>query len=304
MTDATRSGRGDAVAGAPDAAVIIPHYNDTSRLLRCLSALVPQAARHRVEIVVSDNGSDADMTALQARFPQVKVVVERAKGAANARNAGVAASTAPWLFFLDSDCVPAEDWLDRAMATGGRDVIIGGRVDVFEETPPPRSGAEAFEAVFGFAQRDYIRHKYFSVTANLLTTRAMFEAVGGFDGMVSEDCDWCRRARAKGYDIEYRDDLVVRHPGRATWAALARKWQRVTNEAYFGNGTSVADRVRWALRALVVAVSPAAHLPRMVRASHLTHHERLAGAATLIRLRLARAGWMLRQAMFSDERRI
>ncbi|MFV0244824.1 MAG: glycosyltransferase family 2 protein [Qingshengfaniella sp.] len=286
----------------PQAAIIIPHYNDTERLHKCLSALAPQLTRHPVEIIVADNGSSVDLTPVQTAFPQVQFVIETEKGAAAARNAGIQASSAPRLFFTDSDCVPAPDWLETALAFPPEDRIIGGRIDLFDETPPPRSGAEAFETVFAFPQQLYVEKKHFSVTANLLATRAMFEDVGGFDGRVVEDHDWCLRARAKGYAIAYHPELRVAHPTRSDWAALARKWRRTTNENYFLNGTGAKDRLRWALRAGIVAASGLIHLPRALTAPQLSAQERLACAGTLLRLRLARTGWMLRQALFGDER--
>ena len=175
------------MSATPQAAIIIPHYNDTARLRLCLSALAPQLAGRAVEVIVSDNGSTEDLGPLRADFPDTVFVHEAEKGAAPARNTGVRASTAPRLFFIDADCIPADDWLATALALSGEDRIIGGRVRVFDETPPPRSGAEAFETVFAFPQEFYVARKHFSVTANLLATRAMFDDVGGFDGGVVED---------------------------------------------------------------------------------------------------------------------
>lgn len=286
----------------PRAAIIIPHFNDVERLRTCLRALVPQAERHPVEIVVADNASDVDLSPIAADFPQVRIITEAEKGAAAARNAGVAASRAPRLFFIDSDCIPAPGWLDRAMAHGGPDRMIGGRVEVFDETPPPRSGAEAFEAVFAFPQRINVEKKGFSVTANLLVTRAMFDRVGAFDGGKAEDYDWCLRAGQEGYEIEYDDALVVRHPTRPDWPALSRKWARLTNEGYFQNGTGPLDRLRWALRGGAVALSGIAHQPRMLGARALAPSERWRGGATLLRLRGLRALWMWRQALLGAVR--
>ena len=287
----------------PQAAIVIPHYNDPARLEACLAALAAQSAGHRVEIVVADNASTVDLAPLRAAFAQVRFVSEARKGAAPARNAGVAASSAPWLFFVDCDCVPAADWLDRAMALGGQARMVGGRVTLFDETPPPRSGAEAFETVFAFPQKTYIARKRFSVTANLLVTREMFDAVGGFRPGVAEDYDWCRRAGHLGYPIVYAPELAVAHPTRSDWAALLRKWRRITAEGYAVNGTGPAARLRWGLRALAVAASGPAHLPRVLASADLSPAEKLAGAKTLLHLRVRRASWMLRQAAFAGSRR-
>jgi GT2 family glycosyltransferase len=280
----------------PKAAVIIPHYNDPARLGLCLGALVAQAEAADVEIVVADNNSPADLAPLTAEFPTVRFVTEPRKGAAEARNRGVAETTAPWLFFIDSDCIAAPDWLATALCLGLGDEVVGGRVEVFDETPPPRSGAEAFETVFAFSQQAYVEQKGFSVTANLLTTRAVFEAVGGFRNGTSEDLEWCSRATAAGYPIRYVDTLGVSHPTRSDWPALEKKWRRLAAEAFEAYRRSPAGRLAWAARAFVVLVSGPAHVPKVLRHPELSALEKRRGATMLVRLRTRRCGWMLRQA--------
>lgn len=283
---------------APLLAVIIPHYNDPVRLGRCLESLAPQlAAAPGVEAVVVDNDSPCDLSGLRAAHPAIRFVTEPQKGAAAARNRGVRETTAPHLLFLDSDCIPAPDWLATALTLLGPDTVTGGRVNTFDETPPPRSGAEAFEAVFAFRQRDYVERKGFSVTANLLTTRAVFDAVGDLVPGLSEDVDWCWRATARGYPLIYADTLSVSHPTRSDWPALTRKWRRTTAEGFHLNGTGPAARLKWALRGLAVAASGPLHVPKILFSNRLdSQTERLCGAGTLLRLRLARMIWMLRQA--------
>lgn len=284
------------------AVVIIPHFNDTNRLRRCLAALMPQLSPE-VGVVVVDNGSTQSLDGVRTDFPDLRIVTETRKSAAIARNRGVAETTAPWLFFLDCDCVPAPDWLAVAQAlitqTGvGRGDIVGGTVTVFDENPPPRSGAEAFETVFAFDNRCYIEKKGFSVTANLLTTRDVFNAVGLFSPGLSEDLDWCRRATAQGFRLVYNDALRVAHPTRSDWTALERKWHRLTIESWGlqGTGAGAGARLRWVLRALALPLSVLLHAPRVLGSDKLSGSEKRAALATLTRLRLRRCGWMLWQA--------
>lgn len=279
----------------PGLAVIIPHYDDVARLTRCLAALVPQLGPE-VELVIVDNGTPGSLASARAVLPGVAIVTEPAKGAALARNRGVAETRAPVLAFLDSDCVPGPGWIAAARATAARSDgdLFGGRIDVFDETPPPRSGAEAFETVFAFDWQGYIVRKGFTVTANMVTTRAVFEDVGPFINGVSEDLDWCRRATAKGYRLRAAPDLAVGHPSRSDWPELRRKWLRMTREAWMLEAPR--GRARWILRALAMPVSAAVHLPKVLASSRLGGlGERLRGAATLVRLRMARMAWMLRQ---------
>ncbi|MGY9047159.1 hypothetical protein P775_17320 [Puniceibacterium antarcticum] len=278
------------------AAIIIPHFNDIARLLRCLAALMPQVTAE-VEVVVADNSSTQPLDPVRAAFPDLRIVTEPRPGAAMARNCGVAHTTAPQLFFLDCDCVPAPDWLAVALAIADRSDVIGGTITVFDETPPPRSGAEAFETVFAFDNRGYIENKGFSVTANLLTRRDVFAAVGPFSSGLSEDLDWCHRATAQGFALIHEDALRVAHPTRSDWTALVRKWRRLTIESWGLQGSGPGARLRWGLRALALPLSVLAHMPKVLASDRLSGAERRSALATLARLRLRRCGWMLWQVL-------
>ena len=299
ITEATRAG------AAPEIAVVIPHYEDLERLARCLGALAGEDLSG-TEVVVVDNASPVSPPpdALKAAHPLVRFVTEFEKGAAAARNRGVAETSAPHLLFLDCDCVPRAGWLAAARAARGTAPLVAGEVEVFDEgtgrLAGGRTGAEAFETVFAFKVRDYVERKGFAVTANLLVERAVFVAIGGFRGGVSEDVEWTRRAVAAGYRLVFREDMAVGHPTRGDWPALERKWRRMTEEMWGlrrAEAGPAGARLHWAGRALLMPASALAHLPRVLRSDRLASGaERRRAAATLLRLRIARMGWMLRQA--------
>lgn len=284
---------------AARAAVIIPHYNDVVRLGRCLDALMPQlAATGDVEVVVVDNSSTESLAPVRAAYPSLRIAVEAKKGAAEARNRGVAETTAPRIFFLDCDCLPDPDWLATALRIADKADLIGGEIRVFDETPPPRNGAQAFEAVFAFDNRGYVEKKGFSVTANLLTRRDVFDRTGPLIHGLSEDLDWCRRATAAGFRLAYDGQLKVAHPSRGDWHAMRRKWRRLTDESFGVNGKTPARRLTWALKALVMPASILAHAPRVLKSPALQGRgERLRGLGMLARIRLVRMVWMLDQAI-------
>ncbi len=280
-----------------EAAVIIPHYNDTVRLARCLAAL-QQQLRPGVEVVVVDNASTESLSPVRAAYPELRIVTEIRKGAAEARNRGVAETTAPLILFLDCDCLPAPDWLAKALQLAPQAEVIGGRIDIFHETPPPRTGAQCFETVFAFNNRGYVEDQGFSVTANLVTRREVFLATGPFVHGLSEDLDWCRRATARGFRLIYADELQVSHPSRSDWPALARKWRRVTDELFGVNGHGRMARTKWTAKALAMPLSILIHAPRIINHPGLRNRrERARALTTLVRLRLTRMRWMLVQAL-------
>ena len=279
----------------PEAVIIIPHRNDLDRLMRCLSAVMAQMVPG-VEVVVVDNGSTIDVAGpVAARFPQVRLVEEPRPGAALARNAGVAATTAGRLIFLDADCLPQPGWLAAALSVDEAEAdFVGGAVPVFDESAP-RNGAQGFEAVFAFDIAAYARSGFVG-SGNMTVTRRVFEAVGGFRPAVSEDKEWCLRAGSKGFRLGYAPDMAAGHPSRADWSALRRKWRRLTDESYALHRTQGRGRLSWALRALAMPASALVHSPRVLTSDRLRGAgERLATLGTLWRLRIVRMGWMLGQ---------
>jgi glycosyltransferase involved in cell wall biosynthesis len=282
------------------ASVIIPHFNDVVRLRKCLTALAPQVVDAPVEVIVCDNASSQDLSEVQAAFSWVRFLHEPTPGAAAARNRGVAESRGEWLFFIDADCVAADDWIAVALSRVRPGRVIGGRVTVFDETPPPRSGAEAFEHVFAFNFKLYIEKYHYSGAGNMLVSRTVFDHVGPFDGSRSEDMDWGQRAHAVGYPIDYVPELVVGHPTRQDWTALEKKWRRITSEMYFANGTRPVRRLIWGLRSMALIASIAPHSLKVLRHPGLSRRDRAAAFGVLVRLRVLRAGWTLRQAFLGE----
>jgi len=284
----------------PAAAIVIPHYNDVTRLSRCLSALEPQIS-DQVDVIVVDNASSDPLDGVRAAWPWLRIVVETRRGAAEARNRGVVETAAPRLFFLDCDCVPGPDWLSTAFEVAPTADLVGGHVAVFDETPPPRSGAEAFETVFAFDNRRYVERAGFSVTANLLTTRVVWDTIGGFRGGVSEDTEWCRRATSAGFTLSYADGLRVAHPTRSDWPALERKFRRITRESWGLRDQSLRARLVWGARGVAMLGSILAHAPRILASDRLSGTgERYRALTTPARQRIYRCGWMLRQAIGAE----
>jgi len=268
--------------------VIIPHYNDIENLVRCVGLLHDQSVDgDRVEIVVADNNSAIGLDAVKARVgDKAKVIAAPEQGAGPARNAAVAASTGDVLAFIDSDCRPQRDWLERGLAALAATDMVGGRVDIVAVDPARPNPIEAFEMATAFPIRDYIERKSFTVTANLFVPRAIFDKVGPFRSAVSEDVDWCRRAVAMGYRLSYAEEVAVAHPARATWAELSRKWRRTTSESFMLTMERSGGRGRWLLQCLAVLASIAPHGAKILVTPKLKGMAaRLGAIATLIRIR-------------------
>lgn len=286
-----RSG-GSGVTGMIQISVIIPHYNDLDGLDRCLTALAAQSLpRACYEIVVADNMSPCGEAAVRhAIHGRARLVFAAERGAGPTRNAAVAAARGAVLAFTDADCVPDPGWLAAGLAALEADDIAGGAVTLlFAGTR--KSGAEAYEAVFAFNNRRYVEREGFSVTANLFCRREVYAATGPFRVGMSEDRDWCHRARALGYRLGYAPGARVAHPARQDWRALLAKWRRLNAELYANTLMAPAGRLRWFMAMAAMPLSILVHVPRVLASPTLADlQERARGAATLARLRFWRLG--------------
>jgi hypothetical protein len=205
-------------------AVVVPVRNDPERLARCLDALAAQTLpRGSYEVVVVDDGSTEPV-------PQphgVRVLRQDNAGSYAARNAGVAATSAPVLAFTDADCVPDSSHRGSGLRALRNADVVAGAVEV--TTRGSRPGAvELYDAVTGFPQERFVREWGFGATANVIARRSVFVAVGEFDARLRSggDAEWGERASASGARTVYAPDVVVRHPARASWSELREKSAR------------------------------------------------------------------------------
>mgnify|MGYP002784079077 CR=1 FL=1 len=278
-----------------EASVIVPHYNQPALLAFCLESLERQTiARARYEIIVADNRTPGGVEAIRARFPRVIFTTAEERGAAPARNAGLAVARGALIAFTDADCIAAPDWLETGIDALGAADLCGGRILVTAADEARLSPVEAFERVFAFRQRDYVEKKRFAATANLFARRTAADAIGPFTNGLSEDLDWCRRAVALGFRLAFNDRSIVSHPARRDWSELVRKWDRIILERWNGfSRASVRGRALWLLLAAATALSAAPHLLRVAFSPELVRlRDRAAAAGVLARIRVWRAARM------------
>jgi len=270
------------------ASVIVPHLDDYDNLDACLTLLQAQSfPRDRMEIIVADNGSSRGVDAVRSLVgSRGRVIDVGERGAGPARNAGVRASRGEAIAFIDSDCRPDERWLEEGLAELKFADFAGGRVDVLVQDPRRMTAAEAFESVFAFHNERYVKDLNFTVTASMFVWRSVFDAVGGFVNGVSEDKDWCSRARRQGFRLRFAPKSVVAHPARRTMPELKRKWRRVTLESCEGARRDGKGAAAVLLRHWAVLLSIVPHALKALVSARLSgaNHRLLAvGALAYIR---------------------
>lgn len=195
--------------------VIIPALDAESTIERCVNSILKQDLP-ALDVIVVDNGS-RDRTGEIAARAGARVVVEPLRGRSRARNRGAAEARGSRLAFIDSDCEAPSDWLSCSSAALREPWLsaVQARVQKSSASPPGRR----------FVQVHY--YWPFLDTCALVTTRAAYDAAGGFDEELTrnEDMDFSFRLLACGFGFAWMPDTIVRKEHRLNAAqALTRGW--------------------------------------------------------------------------------
>lgn len=242
-----------------DVSVIIPVFNDSHKLNKCLQSLNEQTyPKEKMEIIVVDNGSSDDPKSVVGEFDQVILLEEKKVGSYAARNKGIKFSNCSILAFIDSDCVADRRWLENGIEVLRelpQDGLVGGRVDFLFLNPKKPNAVEIYDSITSFRQKEYIEIHKFSVTGNLFTTRKVVEKVGLFNSDMKSggDHEWGNKVHDAGFILRYADDVIVSHPARHRLSDIYKKARRVAG----GNSQKSGKNVRrGALSGLIGELTP------------------------------------------------
>ncbi len=241
---------------AADISVVVP----TRERFEVLEGTLAVLARQRLdgigcELLVVDNdsadGSRERLETLAASgdWPfSIRVLCERARGAAAARNAGVAAARAPLVLFLGDDCRPLDDGLVAGHVAAheeeGPGVAVVGRIDWDSDggvTPVMRWLDETGKMLDYRRLEESEPGPFLFYTGNASVEREAIVAAGGFDerfqGYGWEDFDLALRMADNGLRVAYRPQLPVAHAHRYTLSDSLARMQAM------GHGADLLNRL-------------------------------------------------------------
>ena len=164
--------------------VIIPSYNSETTIIPCLNAVQNQSYNGHYEIILVDSSEDITPEIVSSDYPNVRLIhLEDRTDPGTARNIGIGEAKGDLIAFVDSDCVPTHDWLERITCAhdsiydiiggvvrngnDGNDLVgCAGYIAEFREFLPERS-------------RQEVRH---IPTCNISYKKRIFEEFGLFQG--------------------------------------------------------------------------------------------------------------------------
>ncbi|MFL5829175.1 MAG: glycosyltransferase family 2 protein [Solirubrobacteraceae bacterium] len=198
-------------------AVVIPTRNRAEYLRTTLRSLAAQDVAGAYQVVVVDDGSNDNTGEIAAGWGAAYIRHEQPRGINVARNAGVRASAAPLIAFLDDDAYAPPDWLAAIVAGAARyedaDAFGGPIRAVFEGRAPRGCGREAPPiTTLDLGGHDTDADMVWGT--NMAIRRRAFERFGAFDDALhshGDEEDWLLGLRAGGGRIVYLAGAGVDH---------------------------------------------------------------------------------------------
>jgi len=209
--------------------VVVAVYNAEETLRDCVESLLKLDYHpDRFELLCVDNAStDATPSILATYGTRLRVLHERKRGPAAARNAGLRHATGEIVAFSDADCVVDRAWLRYLLAPLSDRVVgaVGGKI----LSRRPCNTIEAFgehvhdhdRAINGIAPP-------YAITMNWASRLDVMRAVGPFneDLLRCSDVDLSYRLVQAGYRLVYEPRAVIYHRNERTpWGLMREGYQ-------------------------------------------------------------------------------
>lgn len=216
----------------PTFSVIVPVYNRENEVRDLCESLLAQNSRD-FELILVEDGSTAPCKVVAdeaaARGLNVHYYYKENEGRSIARNYGMERARGQWLVFFDSDCVIPPDYFTEAKrGLEGKDIDCYGGPDAAHDSFSDTQKAinysmTSFLTTGGIRGGKVQLEKFTPRTFNMGFTREVYERVGGFREMFSEDIDMSTRIRNAGFSIGLIRPAYVWHKRRVDFRKFLRQ---------------------------------------------------------------------------------
>ena len=215
----------------PRYSIIIPVYNRIDEVDDLLASLVEQSEKDFETIIVEDGSSFPCKEVVERYASQidVKYFFKENEGRSIARNYGMERAKGEYFIFFDSDCVIPSDYfkeLTKSLEAKPLDCFGGPDAahDSFSDTQKAINySMTSFLTTGGIRGGKVQLEKFTPRTFNMGYSRKVWERVGGFREMFSEDIDMSTRIRKAGFSIGLIREAFVYHKRRVNMRLFTRQ---------------------------------------------------------------------------------
>lgn len=207
--------------------VVIPARNEEQTLPRQLDALLAQEWDKDWEVVVVDNGSTDGTAEVVTRLAQsdsrLRLISAVTPGACHARNAGIAATSAPLLAFCDADDVVEPGWIAAIAAALAEHELVTGAQELRALNPRWLVQSRGLGATQGLTT--FYGVLPYPSGNNFGVRRSLIDLIGGLrqEYFGAEDLELGVRAWQSGVVTKFVPEAVVNYAYRRSAAELWRQ---------------------------------------------------------------------------------
>lgn len=196
----------------PKVSFVIPAKDEETLLPATLDKIHSIVCHHfSYEIIVIDNNS-SDNTAELAKSKGALVITLGEGTIGSLRNFGVTKASGNFLVFIDADVSLTESWLEPFLTViknlkKDPDIITGSRCTA--------ASSAGWIAKAWFQKDPAMCDTTHVGTGHMITSKSLFEKLGGFDEelQTGEDFEFCARAKKMGVSVFENRCLRVIHHG-------------------------------------------------------------------------------------------
>ena len=207
----------------PSVSVVVPVYNAEKSIKECIDSILSlNYPREKLELIFVNNSStDNTQTLLEEYEGRIKILRERKRGPAAARNKGILNSTGEIIAFTDSDCTVDENWL-KNIVNPLQDVrigIVGGKI----LSKRPCNIIEEFgENIHDHNKAINEFKPPYVISMNWASRRSVLLEVGLFDESFirCEDVDLSHKVMQADYRLFYEPEAIIYHSNEKTLSGL------------------------------------------------------------------------------------
>jgi len=211
--------------------IIVPVYNRPDEISDLLSSLAAQTDKGFETIIVEDGSTVVCRKQCEAFRDDARVIYfyKENEGRSIARNHGMDRASGDFFIFVDSDCILPPDYiagLRRSLGNNPADCFGGPDAahESFSDTQKAINySMTSFLTTGGIRGGKVSMEKFTPRTFNMGFSREVYEKVGGFREMFSEDIDMSTRIRLAGFFITLYPEVAVFHKRRVDFKKFWRQ---------------------------------------------------------------------------------
>lgn len=207
----------------PNVSVIVPVYNAQNSIKECVDSILSlDYPNEKLEFIFVNNSSTDNTQGLLEEYNgRIRILYERKKGPAAARNKGILNSTGEIIAFTDSDCTVDKNWLKNIVnpLRDERIGIVGGKI----LSKRPCNKIEEFgELIHDHYRAINVYKPPYAITMNWASRRSVLMDVGLFDESFTrcEDVDLSHKIMQADYRLLYEPDAIIYHSNEKTISGL------------------------------------------------------------------------------------